>query len=373
MTNPFQVTPLDAATPMRGLIGVVQQKRQKEAAEAKQLAQQEKMAGLVKGIQGGDRNAAIELAAFDPKVSKEIGDVLSRYDEPQKASINQWIAAYATAPDKEAFLQTDAPFEIDDQLRAMPPEQREVMARVFAAQSMPEDMFNATFGAAPDPMTAYQKEMININRGNQEINRLKLGIKREENKLKRETDTLKRQGLEDKINASKQKVAQAQKVTLEKAEDDITKIEQTTDTIDRLIEHPGLAKATGWQANFPTLSGSAASGFEAMLETLQSQAFLSQIAQMKGMGALSENEGKKLAQAIGSLSIDMGDEALTGELGRIKETLEIAKIKARNRMPKAQVETETVETDTGYEEGTVIRNAAGETLILRGGEWVPNA
>jgi len=98
----------------------------------------------------------------------------------------------------------------------------------------------------------------------------------------------------------------------------ISNIDDSATTIDRMLEGSNLEAATGFQANFPTVAGSGASDFEALLDTLQSQAFLSQVEKMKGLGALSENEGKKLSQALGSLTIRQSDESLRKELKRIK-------------------------------------------------------
>jgi hypothetical protein len=91
-----------------------------------------------------------------------------------------------------------------------------------------------------------------------------------------------------------------------------------------------LEKAAGAQAALPTLPGSKAADFEALLETLKSQAFLAEVEKMKGLGALSENEGRKLSAAVGSLELTMSDKLLRSEMDRIKTTFN----KGRERLKK---------------------------------------
>jgi len=69
---------------------------------------------------------------------------------------------------------------------------------------------------------------------------------------------------------------------------------------------------------------------------LQSQAFLSQVEKLKGMGALSENEGKKLASAIGSLNTDMSDDALRKSLSEVKVSLEESKVRLERKFGKKE-------------------------------------
>ena len=115
------------------------------------------------------------------------------------------------------------------------------------------------------------------------------------------------------------------------AQNEIDNFDNTIGTIDRLLDGKGLEKSAGWQAMTPTMPGTDAANFEAMLETLQSQAFLSQISKMKGMGSLSEGEGKKLSAAIGSLSLSMSDKELRSELSRIRGVFDKAKSATVNK------------------------------------------
>ena len=96
-------------------------------------------------------------------------------------------------------------------------------------------------------------------------------------------------------------------------------------TLDRLAKHPGLSKSVGIPGVFPTMPGSNSANFQAELNTFQSQAFLPMVAQLKGMGALSDAEGKKLTAAVGALDPKMGEVAFRESVDRITEEMTAAR------------------------------------------------
>lgn len=167
-----------------------------------------------------------------------------------------------------------------------------------------------------------QKQTLDVRREEQKQRALDRDIAREDNQIKREA-------LQQKLEESKRKSEQGKRDVQFEAQNAIGAVEDTLGTVDRLLTGEGLEKAAGVSSAFPTVPGSAAADFEAQLETLQSQAFLAQVEKMKGLGALSENEGKKLGAALGSLSLSMSDKALRSELDRIKGTLNKARDKLR--------------------------------------------
>jgi len=78
----------------------------------------------------------------------------------------------------------------------------------------------------------------------------------------------------------------------------------------------------------PTFSGASADA-EKAIETLKDQVFLKQIKQMKGMGALSEKEGDRLASSIANLSLTQSPERLQRNIEYIESTMTKAMEKAR--------------------------------------------
>jgi hypothetical protein len=100
------------------------------------------------------------------------------------------------------------------------------------------------------------------------------------------------------------------------------------DSLDRIKSHPGLKSSVGFMSVTPTLPGSDSANFQAELDTFQSQAFIPMVSQLKGMGALSDAEGKKLTAAVGALNPRMSEKAFTESLTRIKRDIEAARQRA---------------------------------------------
>lgn len=96
-------------------------------------------------------------------------------------------------------------------------------------------------------------------------------------------------------------------------------------SLDRLSKHPGLARSVGVTGAFPTMPGSESANFKAELDTFQSQAFLPMVSQLKGMGALSDAEGKKLTAAVGALNPAMGEKAFRESIARITTEMDAAR------------------------------------------------
>lgn len=96
-------------------------------------------------------------------------------------------------------------------------------------------------------------------------------------------------------------------------------------TLDRLGKHPGLSRSVGVIGALPTMPGSESANFQAELETFKSQAFIPMVAQLKGMGALSDAEGKKLSAAVGALDPKMGEKAFRESVARIVQDMKMAR------------------------------------------------
>ena len=88
------------------------------------------------------------------------------------------------------------------------------------------------------------------------------------------------------------------------------------------------------------MPGSDSANFQAELNTFQSQAFLPMVAQLKGMGALSDAEGKKLTAAVGALDPKMGEKAFRDSIGRITKDMDAARERMTGK-PKSNQPTAT--------------------------------
>jgi len=80
----------------------------------------------------------------------------------------------------------------------------------------------------------------------------------------------------------------------------IADAETALDVINQTRSHPGLGAGTGWTSNLMSLSPRA-KGFDALVKQLSGQAFLASIQKMRGMGSLSDAEGKAAREASARL------------------------------------------------------------------------
>jgi hypothetical protein len=93
------------------------------------------------------------------------------------------------------------------------------------------------------------------------------------------------------------------------------------DNIGSLIAHPGRKAATGMSSILGRVPGTDAYDFSASLDTFKAQTFIPMVTALKGMGALSDAEGKKLQAAVGALDTSMSEDAFEKELSRVANTL----------------------------------------------------
>lgn len=144
--------------------------------------------------------------------------------------------------------------------------------------------------------------------------------KTEENQLKRE----ERQQTTDMTKASQ-----------------IASFDTMLGTLDRLGTHKGLARSVGVESKFPTWPGSDSANFQAELEAFKSQAFVPMVAQLKGMGALSDAEGRKLTAAVGALEPSMGDKAFKESIQRIQADMQAARARVASTTRGAATSAES--------------------------------
>lgn len=181
---------------------------------------------------------------------------------------------------------------------------------------------------SPAP-TNYQKSMLDMKKESTELKRLQV-------KEASESNELKKQKLQGDIAAQEAKMQQNSQAILDSAARDLSTLDNTLSTVTALAGHDGLKAAVGGTSFFPTMPGSSAADFEAKLEQLKGQQFLSEVQKMKGMGALSENEGKKLGAAAASLELNMSEDAFIKELEFIQETMTKARNKIAGKLPAQQ-------------------------------------
>jgi hypothetical protein len=171
---------------------------------------------------------------------------------------------------------------------------------------------------------------------NAQTSRINAGTSAQGNTLKAQENALKLQEMIDKRNdAVRGKAAEVEAARFN--------IDNMLNTADRVLKTPKsvISSAAGpISSRIPTLS-SDTSDFESLVETLGSQAFLSQLPNIKGMGQLSNTEGDKLQAALQNMSLKQSPERLVENVKEAQRLLlKVRKsVAARSGMPDTVPDT----------------------------------
>jgi len=169
-------------------------------------------------------------------------------------------------------------------------------------------------------------------------------IAKEDNRIKalnaaqaKETNVIRQRELQQKIDDAKEKRDQAdreQKATLANQSADIDNFINTATRIKQTPKNI-INAATGPIASRLPTTNQDVSDFEALVETLGSQAFLAQIPKIKGTGNLTEKEGDKLQASLQNLSLKQSPERLIANVDEAVRLLEKARVSitARSGLP----------------------------------------
>jgi len=180
------------------------------------------------------------------------------------------------------------------------------------------------------------QEDIKIAKDNNRIAALNAAISREGNDLKRQELRLK---IDEAVNKRDEKVRE--KVAT--AEAGANNIDNMLNTVQRILKNPSLDSVLGsleGKAYYPNATlgtlnpggdGDERADAIALIETLGSQAFLAQIPNIKGMGALSNAEGEKLQSALQNLNRAQSEKQFRANLNEASRLL----LKGRENISRA--------------------------------------
>lgn len=162
----------------------------------------------------------------------------------------------------------------------------------------------------------------------------------------------------------------------------VTNLNNVINQVDYIKNHPGRYNgliADPRVATKVALSPQQSYDYASAVETLKSQAFLNQVSQMKGTGALSNAEGDKIQSSLANLSINQSKEAFDRNLKVILDTMSAAKqrsiglgkpygltetdfgVVSNNQSPQA--------SSTGFKEGAKTKSKSGKPMVFRNGQW----
>jgi hypothetical protein len=255
--------------------------------------------------------AAMENSGQDPSAYKSIRDAIDR--NPQGVGAQIGLTLSALEPDKWGKIAG------------------EMRESAMAPSELTESQAKAS-KAATDAKFAESKAVQDLEKSGWEINKLAndIGISklnsqiaamnaataRQGNDLKGQSNNLKFQELQLKIQ---DKIAERDAKVGEKVssvQSGRAAIDNFLNTADKAINTPAsvIESAAGTVSSvLPTYDQDVAD-FEETIKTLGSQAFLSQVPAMKGLGALTEAEGKKLESSLANLSLRQSPKKITENL-----------------------------------------------------------
>ena len=116
------------------------------------------------------------------------------------------------------------------------------------------------------------------------------------------------------------------------AEGKIETLDKTIGLVDQLLSHPGRKAATGATFAAGYIPSTEAYDFNQLLDQLTGQSFLSEVEKMRGLGTLTETEGKKLTVAAAALKTSQTEAAFERNLRAFQSELERARNKTSAKM-----------------------------------------
>ena len=124
-----------------------------------------------------------------------------------------------------------------------------------------------------------------------------------------------------------EKIAEADADAKIGLENNLANIDNMLGTLQTVKDHTGLSTGLGAKGLFlGKIPGTDAHDFQVKANQLGSQSFLSMVPQMKGMGQLSDAEGKKLQSALTTLGdVSQSQESYTKELNTAQQILNDAR------------------------------------------------
>ncbi|WP_312202976.1 phage DNA ejection protein [Kosakonia cowanii] len=338
---------------LQGIGGVMMAYDQAKQADRSQQFQQE----YSNAFASGDRNAMRQLAAKYPDQFDAVQKGMNFIDDDHRNTVGSLAASArlaSSSPDAMAnWLQSNSgelarvgvnPQDVAQMYQQNPQQFGEFVDHLGLSSLGPEKYFDlqdkmqgrqvTMRGQDIDSQTAARNQAITMrgqdiqaNLGQQRINldsetnRINNENKRLDRMLSAETNDLKRQEIQSRIAANNQQLQQKQQALNDGYKDGINTLTTSMFTLNDIVSSPALKSITGLRGAIPNVPGSQAADTQARLDTFKSQAYLTAVQAMKGMGALSDAEGKKLDQAVGSLQNSQSEDSFRRNAGVILNTL----------------------------------------------------
>ncbi len=238
------------------------------------------------------------------------------------------------------------------------PEQAKQIMRSVGAGLESAGYQTGIFSGQPEQMTQFQQASTDLRKQELEFNKqqkqLDLQLKVLESQMKREDNDLKKQDLALKIEDQKQKITDAskQRETLSREKDAELKqanfsMDNMLNTVERVKKSPKLDSVVGSiQGRVDAYVDDEAAATIRLIEGLGSQAFMAMVPSLKGMGALSNAEGDKLAASLQNLSRVTSESAFRENLNEVERLIKKSRSFMAEKYGKPQTTPDTPATTT---------------------------
>ena len=326
-----------------------QQKKQADEAKAAEYLAQYQASEQAGTPDFTSLNKAILLS---PTASQNVLTGIGIQDNRQKTqAASDVVSLYAAADSPEKFKQLIANRIQTVRDRGGDPKDSIELANIYETQGaeaarkslqmvgaalanegfVKADMIG--LGGEQNGMTAFQQASTDLRKQELEFGKAQkateLQLKVLEAQMRKEDNELKRQDLQLKIQEQQQKLADMDKQKLTSAREKdaemnqaLFSIDNMMNTVERVRQSPKLNDVVGSiQGRFDAYIDDEAAATIRLIDGLGSQAFMAMVPSLKGMGALSNAEGDKLAASLQNLSRVTSEEAFKENLSEVERLM----------------------------------------------------
>lgn len=345
-----------------GLAGqtIAQNRAQAQATERQNQAQTE----ISGAIQSGDPNQIAQFSLKYPQMSEAIRSAFNfKNDATEKNFLDTNFKILSDPQNAEKYLNERANY-----VQSIGGDPTETLGRIQMLKSNPEqfikttegitaatspERYNAYKSSQPKEITPYQQAQLDADKEkltfDQQFKRQELELKKAEiegkkldRQIQRENSQAKLEDLKSKKEANQAKIDQANAERDDQYLTSMDTMARTIETAENILDSDGFSNffGTNFSLTSPSIMGafppgSAGADTAAMVDTLKSQGFLSGVQQMKGMGALSDAEGKKISDAIGNLSGSQSEASARRTINSIISTVRLAQKRMSDKYGKS--------------------------------------
>lgn len=372
MANPFAIDILSGQQGInRGLAnlggalgGLRQQNEQRQLMEQQQqkevAAQQRMQEGAAKyqqAIQNNDigeiANLMLEYPGLQQAAEKAYGFA---NDQTRKIAQDIYVQGYLNPEQAPKILAEGAPLiqkaggqpimtlQDAESLQGLSPDEIRNKIGIGIASINPE-LGKQLLGQTQTIQQKQRQQQIDldVNKFNyeKEQDKIKNQNKALENELKKSNSEAKTKAVQQRIDDNNKKSEKIKQDRISDAQSSLLQAQDTVDLINRITSSEGFSSAVGTKgaSSFfglldKPIAGTQAADTTALIDNLESKNFLNAIQQMKGLGALSDAEGKKLSSAIQNLSRDQSEKQLKSNLNEVVDLTSRAIEKAKKIIEK---------------------------------------